>query len=123
MEVFANLNDLYLATIMIFGLYSTVVTITILVLYMQFMGESTTSTAPTASMVRQIASLDLLLATPNVDAHLDLTTTCVDTYDPRGHEPRGHAPDGRHSDPTASGTTSGDSDRIRGAAAASTYGG
>ena len=79
MEVFANLNDLYLATIMIFGLYSTVVTITILVLYMQFMGESTTSTAPTASMVRQIASLDLLLATPNVDAHLDLTTTCVDT--------------------------------------------
>ena len=79
MEVFAHLNDLYLATVMIFGLYITVVTITILVLYMQFMGESTTSTAPPASILRQIASLDLLLATPNADAHLDLTTTRVDT--------------------------------------------
>ena len=47
-EAFAYLGDLYLVTIMILGLYIAIITITTFVLYMQFMGKTTTSTTPMA---------------------------------------------------------------------------
>ena len=47
-EAFAYLGDLYLVTIMILGLYIAIITITTFVLYMQFMGKTTTSTTPKA---------------------------------------------------------------------------